>query len=132
MGRVDRHAYRRDVDEGEVMSGGEHPGDTVRRRGALLDQRIRDRRAVDRSVTYESERIRPDQVGRTEQVEHELRCLVDAERQRGRLGGRRLFRAIGSSWAELHGGALIGDPSNGLSACPGGGLTRVLTQKSWR
>ena len=53
------HAGRGDVDELEVVAGGEHAGDTVRRRGTFLDQGIRDRGALGGAPANERE-LRPD------------------------------------------------------------------------
>ena len=114
--RVGGDADRREVDERQVMARREHARDAVRRRGALLDQRIRDRRAVGRAPADERERVGPDELGRAEQVEDELGRLVDAERgaellpadpvRARRPGETKLRVAVGS----------IGYPSNGLSA----------------
>ena len=76
---VDRHVQRRQVDDREVVTHGEHPSDAVRGRRAFLDKSLCDRCAAGGSLAHERERIRGDQRGPLEEVEDVLRGLVDAE-----------------------------------------------------
>ena len=101
---VGGHAGRGDVDEREMVAGGEHSSDAVRRRGTLLDQGIRDRGALGGAPANERELVGAHQLGRAEEVEDELRRLVDAERSSELLLGS----VLGSGGSELHAKSVMG------------------------
>ena len=60
-----------------------------------------------------------DERGRFEEIEHELGCLVDAERRRERTRRRRVASAGLASSAFGARVSFISSPSNGLSAAAG-------------
>jgi hypothetical protein len=95
------------------MAHRQHPRDAVGRRGALLDQRLRDRRAGRRALTDERERVGSDERGLLEEIEDQIGGVVCAERARKRTRrrggdvGRGLLFELGCAF-DLQGGSLEG------------------------
>ncbi len=109
----------REVDEGQVVAGGERAGDAVARGDALVDDRLGQRAGRSRAAADERELVGGDQAGRGEQVGDELGGGVDVRVRLQRFRGRaRLAR--GSNRAEDRRLLVVelaqGNPSNELSA----------------
>ena len=89
---VQRHELRRlgvdvdhpEVDQRQLVAGGERARDAVGARGALVDERLRERTGGARAALREGELVRRQEAGRGEQVGEQLRLLVDLLELAGR------------------------------------------------
>ena len=114
----------REVDERQLVPGGEHLRDALARSDALLDECGGERSRLLRAAAGEGELVLGDELRRREQVDHELDRLVHAVR-RGQglaglpdLGHAGAKRRKGGS-RSAHGLVKVADvtnPSNELSA----------------
>ena len=95
LGGFLRDAGQSKVDDGDLVANGERASDPLGRRDPLVDDRLR-KRALARPATHDRELVRRDEVGGGEQVDHQLRHRVDAERR-----GKRLRAGGGSFIAGL-------------------------------
>ena len=90
LGRILVDAGEREVDEGDLVADGERARDPLRRRDALVDDRLRER-ALAGAAADHRELVVGDEPGRREQVDdelgHRVQCHARAERRRaGRAG----------------------------------------------
>ncbi len=86
------HFREGEVDEGELMAGGEDPGDAVARGDALLDERLGEGAGLPSASADDCELVGRHELRGGEQVGHELGELVDpvlAAERRAEAAARR-------------------------------------------
>ena len=109
--RVLVDADEREVDERQLVPGGEHPRDALAGGDALLDERRGERACLLRPAAREREPVLRNELRRGEQVDDELDRLADAVRRGQRLAA--------------------GDPGLGAAAERRMGLSFSLTGCGW-